>query len=120
MTKNELKHLLHDYKKGRMSEQQIIEKLATLRFESLGFATVDHHRQLRQGFPEVILCQGKTPKQVAEIAAKIVDHSRPLLATRATNEHFNAVKKKSGTLIIMKTLTPSLPMNRGSLFPIVD
>ena len=93
MTKDELNRLLRDYKSGRINEETILHKLTALRFESLGFATVDHHRQLRQGFPEVILCQGKTPKQVAEIAAKIVKHAQPLLATRATREHFNAVKK---------------------------
>ncbi len=94
MTKKELGHLLRQYKSGNVSEQQMIEHLVTLRFDSLGFATVDHHRQLRQGFPEVILCQGKTPAQVAEIAARIAHNARPLLATRATSEHFKAVKRK--------------------------
>jgi hypothetical protein len=94
MTKQELQRLLADFKSGKRSEQSIIDQLTALRFESLGFATVDHHRRLRQGFPEVIFCQGKTPKQVAEIAVKIVNHSHPLLATRATKEHFQAVKKK--------------------------
>ena len=94
MTKGELKQLLREYKNGSLKEDEIVNKLTMLRFESLGFATVDHHRQLRQGFPEVILCQGKTPKQVGEIAARIAQRSHPLLATRATKEHFAAVKKK--------------------------
>ncbi len=94
MTKDELKHLLRQYKQGKVSDRHLIEKIGSLRSESLGFATVDHHRQLRQGFPEVILCQGKTPKQVSEIALRIARRSQPLLATRATKEHFTAVKKK--------------------------
>lgn len=94
MTKEELKRLLQQYKQGKISEQGIIEKITSLRFESLGFATLDHHRQLRQGFPEVILCEGKTPQQVADIAARIYRRSEPLLATRATVEHFKAVKQK--------------------------
>jgi NCAIR mutase (PurE)-related protein len=94
MTKQELQSLLADFKSGKRSEQDIIEQLAALRFESLGFATIDHHRRLRQGFPEVIFCQGKTPEQVTEIAVRIVHRSQPLLATRATREHFQAVKKK--------------------------
>jgi len=94
MTKEELTKLLSQYKKGDITEQQIIERITTLRFESMGFAMVDHHRQLRKGFPEVILCQGKSPRQVAEIASKIVRGGRPLLATRAGDEHFNAVKRK--------------------------
>ncbi|MBI5217094.1 MAG: nickel pincer cofactor biosynthesis protein LarB [Ignavibacteriae bacterium] len=94
MTKPELKQLLQEYKSGKLSEQQIIEKIATLRFESLGYATVDHHRSLRQGFPEVILCEGKTPQQTAEIASRIFNKQQPLLATRASLEHFKAVKRK--------------------------
>jgi NCAIR mutase (PurE)-related protein len=62
--------------------------------EQLEFATLDHHRELRQGFPEVILCQGKTPSQVAGIAARIVSHESILLATRGDRAHFDAVRKK--------------------------
>ena len=94
MTKDKLKHLLLEYKRGRIGEQDVIDLLRSPGFESLEFATIDHHRQLRQGFPEVILCQGKTPQQVTVIASKIVRLSQPLLATRATREHFRAVKKK--------------------------
>ncbi len=94
MTKNELKLLLRDFRKGILSEDHLVHKLTMFKSESLGFATVDHHRQLRQGFPEVILCQGKTPSQVAEIAARIVKHRQPLLATRANRGHYTAVRKK--------------------------
>lgn len=94
MTKQELRCLLNEFKKGKLKESDVIERITALRFESLGFATVDHHRSLRQGFPEVIFCQGKTPEQVAEIAVRITRRSHPLLATRATKDHFKAVKKK--------------------------
>ncbi len=94
MNKAELKELLKDFKSGSISETEILDKIASLRFESMGFATVDHHRHLRQGFPEVIFCQGKTPLQVAEISKKIVAHGVPLLATRASKEHFKAVKRR--------------------------
>ncbi len=94
MTKEEIRGFLRSYKRGKLSEQELIEQLTAAPFESMGFATVDHHRQMRQGFPEVILCQGKTPSQVAEIAGKIVKRSQPLLATRASQDHFDAVKRK--------------------------
>ncbi len=94
MNKTELKEILKDFKAGKLSEAQILDKIASLRFESLGFATVDHHRHLRQGFPEVILCEGKTPQQVAEISARIVAKKVPLLATRASKEHYKAVKSR--------------------------
>ena len=97
MTKDELQRLLQQFKRGSISEKQIVDKLTMLRFESLGFATVDHHRELRQGFPEVILCEGKTPQQVAEIASKITRRLQPLLATRASGTHFKAVKRRIRT-----------------------
>lgn len=94
MTKANLRLLLADFKRGKVSEQKLMDALSSLDSESLGFATVDHHRELRQGFPEVIFCQGKTPKQVAEIASRIATRSQPLLATRATPEHAKALRKK--------------------------
>jgi NCAIR mutase (PurE)-related protein len=62
-------------------------------YEDIGFAKVDHHRIKRKGFPEVILCQGKTPEQVAKIAKRILDHGHDVLATRADRKAYNAVKK---------------------------
>jgi NCAIR mutase (PurE)-related protein len=63
-------------------------------YEDLGFARVDHHRSLRQGFPEVVLGLGKTPAQVAGIAAEIADRGSTLLVTRATAEAFAAVRAR--------------------------
>jgi len=62
-------------------------------FEELGFAKVDHARAARQGFPEVIFCLGKTPSQVAPIAASLRAHGSTLLATRANRETFEAVRQ---------------------------
>ena len=94
MTKDELRALLHKYKNGKLGEEEFIKHVTSMNPESLGFATVDHHRQLRQGFPEVIFCAGKTPAQVADIASRIARRSQPLLATRADARQFQAVKKK--------------------------
>ena len=74
-------------------EQTVDEAVAALRalpFEDLGFAKVDHHRELRRGFPEVVYCAGKTPVQVAEIVARLADRGPRLLGTRATEAHFAA------------------------------
>ncbi len=97
MTKEELRRLLERYKRGDLEGESVVRSIAALRSESLGFATVDHHRQLRQGFPEVILCQGKTPAQVAEIAVRLYKRGQPLLATRATKDHFRSVRRKIRT-----------------------
>ena len=59
-----LKKLLRDVEAGRVNVDDAIEKLKHLPFEDLGFATVDHHRSLRQGFPEVVFGSGKTPEQI--------------------------------------------------------
>lgn len=73
------------------ASDRILEALRTAPYEDLGFARVDHHRELRQGFPEVILGVGKTPAQIAAIAERIVSSGRPLLVTRAQPEAFDAV-----------------------------
>jgi NCAIR mutase (PurE)-related protein len=94
MTVSDLKALLLRYKRGRISADQILEAIQSFAPEPLGFATIDHHRELRQGFPEVILCTGKTPEQVAVISKHIVTRGAILLATRATKEHHAAVRSK--------------------------
>jgi NCAIR mutase (PurE)-related protein len=94
VTKTEIQRLLKEFKKGKVSEEKVVQTIAALRFESLGFATVDHHRHLRHGFPEVIFCGGKTPAQAAAIAVSVSRGGRPLLATRAGEEHYRAIRRK--------------------------
>ncbi len=93
MTRNDLLKLLHDYRIGKLADDRVLERLSGGMTEFLGFASIDHDRELRQGFPEVILCEGKTPDQVSEIAHRIVKYGSVLLATRASREHFRAVRK---------------------------
>lgn len=93
MTEKRIHKLLDDFRKRKVTHKQVIESLTTNTIESLGFAQIDHHRELRQGFPEVILCERKTENQVATIAKRIVDHGSLLLATRATKEHYASVQK---------------------------
>ena len=76
----------------RTAESELIETLRARPFEDLGFARVDHHRAIRQGFPEVVLGLGKTPAQIAAIAAEIVGRGSTLLVTRASQEAFDAVR----------------------------
>ena len=59
-----LKALLQQVKKGSLSVQRALAQLHTLPYENLSFAKIDHHRSLRQGIPEAILCEGKTDTQV--------------------------------------------------------
>jgi len=76
------------------AEQRVLDALRARPFEDLGFARVDHHRSVRQGFPEVVLGLGKTPAQIAGIAAEIVGRGSTLLVTRATQAAFDAVRAR--------------------------
>jgi NCAIR mutase (PurE)-related protein len=91
MNSQALRKLLEQVRKKRLSPDEAVERLRHLPFEDLGFAKVDHHRALRQGMPEVIFAQGKTPRQVAEIFHRLAAHGGNVLATRATEEQFAAV-----------------------------
>ena len=63
MNEQRLRQLLTDVQGGKLDVDQATQRLRALPFEELGFATLDHHRAVRQGFPEVIYCEGKTPSQ---------------------------------------------------------
>ena len=94
MNRDTLKKLLADVAAGRTGVEEAVERLRTLPFEDTGYARVDHHRELRRGFPEVIFCEGKTPAQVAGIASRIVAQGSDLLATRCSREQFEAVSSE--------------------------
>ncbi len=93
MDRKYLQNYLREFQHGKHSLAKVINTLELLPFESLGFATIDHHRTLRQGFPEVIFCEGKTPQQVARIGQQLTKNHQPLLATRASREQYRAIKR---------------------------
>lgn len=82
---------LNQVKEGTISVAEALERLRLLPYEDLGMAQIDHHRALRKGFPEVIFCPGKTVEQVVVIAGAILERGRVFLATRATEEMFQAL-----------------------------
>lgn len=77
-----LERLLRQVREGRMTVEGALDRLRSLPFEDLGFASLDHHRSLRQGFPEVVLCEGKTTAQILTIVRALIKKRGPLLATR--------------------------------------
>lgn len=91
MTPERIRILLEAVQSGQTDVQEAMQSLAQLPFEDLGFARIDHHRALRQGFPEVIFCEGKTVEQVVEIAKRIVDVGSTMLATRADDAKRSAL-----------------------------
>lgn len=91
MDKKTLKKLLDGVRAGEVDVDEAVARLRRLPFESLGFATIDHHRTIRCGAPEVIYCGGKTPQQVREIFGRLAEEGGNVLATRASGEQAQAV-----------------------------
>src|SRR5947209_10520395 len=100
MNQSELLKILESVKSGDLAPVEAIDRLKHLPFEDLGFAKVDHHRALRQGFAEVIFGKGKTPQQVAAIVKAMLrkkDSRHNILVTRADAKLFAPVKKLNRT-----------------------
>ncbi len=138
MTEKFLIELLRGYKNNLVAESEIVERLKHLPLEAvedLGFANIDHNRELRQGFPEVIYAAGKTKEQVTEIFKRLYERSDGnLIATRASREKFeylsaevpaaqysdaaqmiyvdrkNIVRDESRTILILTAGTSDLPV----------
>ena len=92
MTTGGLKRALSDFKEGNISEEQMLHFLRDLPYQDLEFAKVDHHRSLRQGFPEVIFGEGKKVQQIIAIAEVLLAKNPNLLITRAARTVFQKLK----------------------------
>ena len=93
MNQKSLERLLTKVQAGTLTVATALAQLRTLPYEDLGFASLDHHRSIRQGFPEVIFCEGKTAVQIRAIAKALLKHHRLLLATRATRQVATLIKR---------------------------
>ncbi|MCI0601697.1 nickel pincer cofactor biosynthesis protein LarB [bacterium] len=91
-TKTLLK-LLEDYKNARVSEQEALDILKRLPFEDLGYARVDHHREMRKGFPEVIFGTGKSPEQIHGIVQSLYRDRSNVMITRSSESVFQLLLK---------------------------
>lgn len=92
MMRGRVRDLLERVADGTVSIAEAIDALAFEPFEALGDATVDHHRALRQGYPEVIFGAGKTPRQIVEIAEHIAAQGDGVLATRLSEDAASALR----------------------------
>ncbi|VBB06860.1 air carboxylase [Lucifera butyrica] len=93
MNVENLRQTLEKFHSGEISLEDTVNLLKNLPYEDLGFAKIDHHRLMRQGFPEVVFCQGKTVDQVVKIVQNLAQCNNNILASRATPEMFQAVKE---------------------------
>jgi NCAIR mutase (PurE)-related protein len=90
--REKVRELLEDVARGVLSVEQALARLRDLPVQDLEFARVDLHRALRQGAPEAVFCQGKTPEQVAAIVRRLAEHHDNILATRTTPAAVEAVQ----------------------------
>ncbi len=119
-----LRDLLKQVASGQMNLDAAMHALRKLPFEDLGYARIDNHRCLRNGVPEVIYCAGKTQPQIEGIAQRLAHHHVNVLATRATPEVYEGVKKvvpdceyhEAARIIVLKPR----PVERKGLVAIVS
>lgn len=93
MNREHIEELFRQVRAGALSAEEAVERLRALPYEDLGFAKVDHHRELRRGFPETCLALGKTPQQVVSILRALAERSALVIATRATPELYHYVRQ---------------------------
>lgn len=94
MDREKIREILEQVGAGGLDVEGALQRLRILPFEDLGFARVDHHRSLRQGWPEAIFCEGKSADQIVSISRSIIESGSNLLATRLSPEAFEILEKE--------------------------
>jgi len=92
MTENQILELLKNVKDGNLELGQAVDQLKQLPFEDLGYAKVDHHREIRTGYPEVIFCPGKTNEQIRGIVERLLAKGTNIMASRAEKFVYEAIQ----------------------------
>jgi pyridinium-3,5-biscarboxylic acid mononucleotide synthase len=92
MNQNKLKKLLTDLSKNKLSPNDAMKQLQYLPYENIDFAKIDHHRELRNGSPEVIYCPGKTVPQIKKIIKSLLKANSNILATKLTADAYKKLK----------------------------
>jgi pyridinium-3,5-biscarboxylic acid mononucleotide synthase len=92
MNSKEVENLLNDVKSGQISVENALSVLKDFPYTDLGFARLDHHREMRTGYPEIIYCAGKTIEQVREIFRVMASRENNVIGTRANKEMYDEVK----------------------------
>ncbi len=93
MDSKDIRMLFEGVKNNEIEVAEAMRRMKDLPFKDLGCATIDNHRELRVGYPEVIYCEGKTVGQVKEIITYMLERDSNILATRANEDIYNEVKK---------------------------
>lgn len=85
--------LLEEVKAGKTDVDMAYEQLKELPYKDMGFANIDHHRRLRNGFAEVVYCEGKTSQQICDIMVELNKNGETVMGTRASETDYECVKK---------------------------
>ena len=93
MNASELKDLLNDLHSGKTTVEEAMDMLRDFPYSDLGFARIDHHREFRTGYPEIVYCSGKTPGQVEAIFHAMEGHGNNIIGTRATEDLFEHISR---------------------------
>ena len=119
MTNKELTKILEEIRQGSRSIESVVELLKNYPYAELGFAKIDHHRELRTGYPEIIYCAGKTVNQVEKIFSHMSNFENNIIGTRASFEMFESVKNilpdaiyyETARIISIKKKVPEKPIS---------
>ena len=93
MNASELQEILNDLHKGKVTVEETMERLRDFPYSDLGFARIDHHREFRTGYPEIIYCSGKTAEQVEAIFRAMEGHGNNIIGTRASSELYRHIAR---------------------------
>jgi NCAIR mutase (PurE)-related protein len=88
----DLRDLLENIKDNKLSIDDALEKLKNLPYEDIGYANIDHHREIRTGYPEVIYCEGKSDEHILGIIERMIEKGSNILGTRCRKETFERIK----------------------------
>ena len=92
MTAEEISKMLRQVRRGKLSVEDAVDRLRDLPYEDLGYAKIDHHRALRQGFPEVIFARGKTPEQIEGVVQRMLGRNPNILITRGDKALYDRIR----------------------------
>jgi pyridinium-3,5-biscarboxylic acid mononucleotide synthase len=102
MDRDKIRELLEKVRSGGIAVDEAMLALRTLPYEDMGFAMTDSHRALRTGYPEAVYCKGKTLEQITAIVEKLAENHKTIIASKATDETYAAVKKIRNDAIYYK------------------
>ena len=88
----DIRNLLEEVKNGDIDIDLAIDKLKDLPYEDIGYANIDHHRQIRNGYPEVIYCEGKSDEHILGIIKRMKEKGSNILGTRCRKDTYEKVK----------------------------